>query len=113
MKTKLSLIKIVKRPINKNCWLSVEGSPELRPKYGDYIEDYDFIDFEGEVFYYDVLDSLTDCFIDSFIYTKNMVISDSTLVIGLGEFMKNEFKDSFSKRFMGIEGELKIDIISE
>jgi len=113
MKIKVALIKIVKRPINKNCWLSVEENLELKSEYGEYVEDYDFIDFEGQVFYYDVLDSMVDCFIDGFIYTGNTVIFDSVQVKELKKFVKKEFKEVFFKRFSNVDGMLKIDILAE
>ena len=62
MKSKISIIKIVKQPINKNCWLSVEDNIGLKSIYSDFITPYDFIDFEGEVFYYDVIGSISNCF---------------------------------------------------
>ena len=62
MKSEISIIKIVKQPINKNCWLSVEDNIGLKSIYSDFITPYDFIDFEGEVFYYDVIGSISNCF---------------------------------------------------
>jgi len=113
MKVKVSLIKIVKRPIDKNCWLSVDENLELKAEYSECIEYYDFIDFEGQVFYYDVLDSLIDCFTDDFIYTGNTVVSDSVKVKELKKFVKKEFKNVFIKRFSNVDSMLKIDILAE
>jgi len=113
MKVKVSVIQIVKRPINKNCWLSVEENLQLKAKYGQCIEDYDFIDFEGQVFYYDVLDSLTDCFVDDYTYTGSAIVSDSNRIKELKRFVKKEFKDVFFKTFSNVGGILKIDILAK
>jgi len=62
MKSKISIIEIVKQPLDKNCWLPVNDNLILKAIYSEFITDYDFIDFEGEVFYYNIIDSITNCF---------------------------------------------------
>ena len=58
MQTTFQLIEIVSNPVNKNCWLAVEEYPELKTLFSDFIQYYDFIDFEGNVFYYNSLNKL-------------------------------------------------------
>ena len=55
MQLTFQLIQIVKAPNDKNCWLAVNDYPQLRKQFATFIEDYDFIDFEGKVFYYNQL----------------------------------------------------------
>lgn len=109
MEIKVSLIEVVKRPIDKNCWLSVEGNTELKVKYADYIEDYDFVDFEGEVFYYDVISTMLNCFTDEFIYTGAVLITDLKEIKQLERFVKKELKTTFIKQFVDVVGILKIE----
>ena len=68
MNNEISLIKIVKNPSNKNCWLAVDNFPFLKELFSDLITDYDFIDFEGEVFYYDIITTIKNGLSDSYIY---------------------------------------------
>jgi len=91
----------------------VEENLGLKAEYSEYIEDYDFIDFEGQVFYYDILDSLVDCFTDDFIYSGNAVISDSVKIKELKRFVKKEYKGVFFERFTNVNMILKIDSFPE
>ena len=87
MRTTFQLIQIVKDPIDKNCWLSVNDYRELRGQFESFIQDYDFIDFEGEVFYYNVLSKLPINDIKGFLNRTN---KSTTLFnnIELDEFLK-------------------------
>ena len=58
MQSTFQLIQIVSDPANKNCWLSVDEYPTLIEQFSSHIQDYDFIDFEGRVFYYNLLNKL-------------------------------------------------------
>jgi hypothetical protein len=80
MKSKISIVKIVSQPLDKNCWLAVDDNLGLKSIYSDFITQYDFVDFEGEVFYYDVIDSLFNCFTEDLPATfKGMCIISSEL----------------------------------
>lgn len=70
MQINIQLIQIVKHPNNKNCWLAVDNYPQLVSQYSSLIQDYDFIDFEGEVFYYNVL-SKYDLEVNKAFYKRN------------------------------------------
>jgi len=95
---KISLIKIVNNPVNKNCWLAVEQHSELKASYIDCITFYDFIDYEGDVFYYDVVEFIETRFnveIDTQIILENKEINSVKNKVSLNELSKfNQFLEN-------------------
>jgi hypothetical protein len=94
MKSKISIIKIVNQPVDKNCWLSVDDNVGLKFIYSDFITNYDFIDFEGEVFYYDVIDSLSNCFTEDLpaSFKEMCIISSELFEADIYDYIKSDIK---------------------
>ena len=57
---KLELIKIVAHPEDRNNWISVEDNPQLAQQFTSLVSYYDFIDFEGDVLYFNQVSTLID-----------------------------------------------------
>ncbi len=60
MGIKLELIKIVEHPTDRNNWIAVADDPILKSQFSKLISYYDFIDYEGDVLYYNIISSQVD-----------------------------------------------------
>ena len=104
MKVLIQLIQITKSPKNKNCWLDVAVYPQLMAEYSALIQDYDFVDFEGEVFYYDVISKYDLGFNKTFLkrYKSSSVIVRKENLSEFFEFITSGNKEGIQTDF--IEG---------
>lgn len=108
MKPNLQLIQITKHPTNKNCWLAVEDYPQLVSQYSSLIQDYDFIDFEGEVFYYNLISELRVNDTKSFFkrYGKLKTLTNNEGLDELLKFLTGDSKQDLLSNF--VEGKTVI-----
>ena len=111
MQSKVSIIEIVKHPIDKNCWLSVADNLALKTLYSEFIMDYDFIDFEGEVFYYNVIESIPNCFTEGLKTTYNglCVISNELFEHDIYNYIKADIKTVLIEKLQNDIHLLKLD----
>ncbi len=111
MKSKISIIKIVAQPVDKNCWLSVADNVNLQAIYSEFITDYDFIDFEGQVFYYDVIDSISECFSENFTTAVNgmCIISNELFENDIYNYIKADVKVKLIEKLQNDILLLKLD----
>jgi hypothetical protein len=115
MSIKLELIKIVEHPSNRNNWISVEDNPELAIQFESLISYYDFIDFEGDVLYYNQISIQVDGVKTSFfdIYKTGDVIFNQSSFDKLSKLILpnylNDFEVHFKVKF--VEGETVVRII--
>lgn len=111
MTSKISIIEIVKHPKDKNCWLSVEENLSLRSIYSDFVKPYDFIDFEGDVFYYDVIDTIPNCFSKEFttVINRMCIISNELFESSFYDQIKAEVKTELIEKLDNNIHLLKLD----
>ena len=104
MSVKLELIKIVEFPDNRNHWISVENNPELAKQFVSLISYYDFIDFEGDVLYYNEISAQIDGVKQSFseIYKTGDFISNQSSFDKLSKLILPNYLSDFDNNFKAI-----------
>ena len=107
---KLELIQIVENPTDRNNWISVEENPMLAKQFASLISYYDFIDFEGDVLYYNMISSQIDGVKQSFfdVYAKGDFVA---IQIALNRLEKlilpnylKDFEVNFKAKFVLMSG---------
>jgi D-alanyl-lipoteichoic acid acyltransferase DltB (MBOAT superfamily) len=102
MQITFQLIQIVKDPNDKNCWLAINDYPQLKEQFESFIQDYDFIDFEGKVFYYNELKELPINDVESFLkrYNKSSTLFSNEELEVLLKFLSLETQHILLSHFV-------------